>query len=276
MRIRGSTRLLAVVGDPVAHSLSPRMHNAAIAALGLDAVYVALRARGAAFEPLVRGLIAAGAGLNVTVPHKRRAAALLGVASETVRRTGACNTVWAHLGGITGDNTDVAAVRAVATGLLGARPARRALVLGTGGSARAAAVAVAEAWPEAVVEVLSRDAARAGDFLTWAGGAGVRAEPTDGAPVDLVVNATPLGLTPEDAPPLDRERLRDRAPAALLDLVYVRGRTRLVRMARDAGIAAEDGREVLLEQGAASFRHFFDVQPPLAVMRAAVEEALGA
>ena len=276
MRIRGSTRLLAVVGDPVAHSLSPRMHNAAITALGVDAVYVALRAHGDAFEPLLRGLLAAGAGLNVTVPHKRRAAGLLDATSDEVRRTGACNTVWSGPGGITGDNTDVAAVRKVSAALAGGRAVGRALVIGTGGSARAAAVAVADEWPGAVVEVLSRDAARARDFLSWAEGAGVGAVATNGDPVDLVINATPLGLTPADVLPLDREHLRRRAPAAVLDLVYVRGRTRLVQAARDAGIAAEDGRDVLLEQGAASFRHFFGVQPPRAVMRAAVEDALGA
>jgi shikimate dehydrogenase len=276
MRIRGSTRLLAVVGDPVAHSLSPRMHNAAIAALGVDAVYVALRAHGDAFEPLLRGLLAAGAGLNVTVPHKRRAAGLLDVASDEVRRTGACNSVWSGPGGITGDNTDVAAVREVAAALVGEGVVRRALVIGTGGSARAAAVAVADGWPGAVVEVLSRDAARAQDFLSWAEGAGVAAVPSNGDQVDLVINATPLGLAPADVLPLDREHLRRRAPAAVLDLVYVRGRTRFVQAAREAGIAAEDGRDVLLEQGAASFRHFFGLQPPRAVMRAAVEDALGA
>jgi len=264
------------VGDPVAHSLSPRMHNAAITALGVDAVYVALRAHGDAFEPLLRSLLAAGAGLNVTVPHKRRAAGLLDAPSDEVRRTGACNTVWSGPGGITGDNTDVAAVREVSAALAGGRAVGRVLVIGTGGSARAAAVAVADGWPGAVVEVLSRDAARAQDFLSWAEGAGVGAVPSNGDPVDLVINATPLGLTPADVLPLDREHLRRRAPAAVLDLVYVRGRTRFVRAAREAGIAAEDGRDVLLEQGAASFRHFFGVQPPRAVMRAAVEDALGA
>jgi shikimate dehydrogenase len=252
------------------------MHNAAITALGLDAVYVALRAHGDAFEPLLRGLLAAGAGLNVTVPHKRRAAGLLDAPSDQVRRTGACNTVWSGPGGITGDNTDVAAVREVSAALVGDRVVRRALVIGTGGSARAAAVAVADGWPGVVVEVLSRDAARAQDFLSWAEGAGLAAVPSNGDPVDLVINATPLGLTPADVLPLDREHLRRRAPAAVMDLVYVRGHTRFVQAAREAGIAAQDGRNVLLEQGAASFRHFFGVRPPRAVMRAAVEDSLGA
>jgi shikimate dehydrogenase len=276
MRIRGSTRLLAVVGDPVAHSLSPRMHNAAITALGLDAAYLALRVRSEALEPLVRGLLAAGAGLNVTVPHKRTVAAWLELPSSAVARTGACNTVWAGLGGVAGDNTDVGAVRAEAARLLGGRVVRRALVIGTGGSARAAAVAIADAWAGAVVGVLSRDARRGADFLAWAATAGVLAEASDGGTVDLVVNATPLGLSAADPLPLDPAHLKARRPSAVLDLVYARGATRLVRSAREAGIAAEDGRGVLVEQGAAAFRLFFEVEPPLEVMRAAVEDALGA
>ena len=276
MRIRGSTRLLAVVGDPVAHSLSPRMQNAAIAALGLDAVYVALKSCPDTLELVVRGVLAAGGALNVTVPHKRAAPALLDVASATVQRTGACNTVWPGLGGITGDNTDVGAVRTEASRLLAGRPVRRALVLGTGGSARAAAVAVADGWPGACVDVLSRDGARAAAFLAWAASAGVEAEAADGQPADLVVNATPLGLSAGDPLPLDLARLPAMGVAAVLDLVYIRGRTRLVRGAREVGIAAEDGRGVLVEQGAASLRLFFDVEPPREVMRAAVDDALGA
>ena len=274
MRIRGSTRLLAVVGDPVAHSLSPRLHNAALAVLGLDAVYVALRVGADGLAPMVRGLVAAGAGLNVTVPHKRAAAALLDEMTTVVRRTGACNVVWGWTGGLAGDNTDVDAVRAEAARLMAGRPVRRALVLGTGGSARAAAVALSDGWPGCVVAVLSRDARRSREFVAWAEGAEVAAEPADGGAVDLVINATPLGLLASDPLPLDEPSLRHRGAAALLDLVYVRHRTRLVQAARAAGMAAEDGRGVLVAQGAASFRHFTGVEPPLEVMRAAVEGAL--
>jgi len=276
MRIRGSTRLLAVVGDPVAHSLSPRMHNAAIAALGLDAVYVALRTCADTLELVVRGVLATGGALNVTVPHKRAVLALLDEASPVVRRTGACNVVWGGPRGISGDNTDVEAVRSEAARLLADRPVRRALVLGTGGSARAAAVAIADGWAGATVEVLSRDARRTAEFQAWASSAGVRVAPPGEGPVDLVVNATPLGLSAADPLPLDLAHLQARGPAAVLDLVYLRGRTRLVRGAREAGIAAEDGRSVLVEQGAAALRLFFDAQPPREVMRAAVEDALGA
>jgi shikimate dehydrogenase len=275
MRIRGSTRLLAVVGDPVAHSLSPRMHNAALTALGLDAVYVALRTCPDTLELVARGVLATGGAFNVTVPHKRSVLPLLDEATDVVRRTGACNVVWGGLRGISGDNTDVDAVRQEATRLVAGRPVRRALVIGTGGSARAAAVALADGWPACVVEVLSRDARRSRDFVAWAAGAGVAAEPAGEGAVDLVVNATPLGLSGSDPMPLDEPGLRRRGALAVLDLVYVRRRTRFVQAARAAGMAAEDGRGVLIAQGAASFRRFFDVAPPLEVMRAAVEGALG-
>lgn len=274
MRIRGSTRLLAVVGDPVAHSLSPRMQNAAITALGLDAVYVALRTCPDTLELVVRGVLATGGALNVTVPHKRAVLPLLDEPSAMVRRTGACNVVWGGARGISGDNTDVGAVRAEAARLLAGRPVRRALVLGTGGSARAAAVAVADGWPDATVDVLSRDPRRAQEFQAWASSAGVRVEPAAGRSVDLVINATPLGLSTADPLPLDLALLRALGPAAVLDLVYLRGGTRLVRGAREAQVAAEDGRGVLVEQGAAALRIFFDVQPPREVMRATVEDAL--
>src|SRR5512143_1011127 len=180
MRIRARTRLLAVVGAPIAHSLAPRMQNAAIAALGLDAVYVALETCPDTLELVVRGVLATGGAVNVTVPHKRAVVPLLDDPSEVVRRTGACNTVWAGLRGISGENTDVLAIRLEAARLLGGRPMRRALVVGTGGSARAAAAALAEEWPEAPVAILSRDAARAEEFLAWAAGSGIRAEPVGG------------------------------------------------------------------------------------------------
>src|SRR6266699_6346598 len=247
VEVNASTRLLAVIGDPVAHSLSPSMHNAALAAVG-------------------------GAG-NVTVPHKEAAERCVARKTDVCARVGACNTFWTEQGALVGDNTDVAGILA-ALRQLGADGAGSWLLIGTGGAARAVAVAAAAA--KADLHVLSRDAARARDFAAWARGQGTRAEAARGnLEPDIAINATPAGLKDSDPLPLDPESAA-RLHAAL-DLVYAPGGTRWVRSLSAAGVRAQDGREVLVHQGAAAFNRFFPEQEaPLEVMRAAVNRALGA
>ena len=271
MEVSASTRLLAVIGDPVAHSLSPVMHNAAIRALGLDAVYVALDTPAAALPTVLNALGVAGGAGNVTVPHKEAAERCLARKTEVCARVGACNTFWAEHGALVGDNTDVAGIRA-ALAQLGVDGAGSWLVVGTGGAARAVAVAAVEA--HADLHVLSRDAARAHAFVQWARTRGARAEVARGAlEPDLAINATPLGLKETDPLPLDPGRAK-RLRAAL-DLAYARGGTRWVRALQAAGVHAQDGREVLVRQGADAFARFFPGQvAPLAVMRAAGTRAL--
>jgi shikimate dehydrogenase len=273
MEIGGSTRLLAVLGDPVAHSLSPYMHNAACRALGLDAAYVALRVTAPAVPDVLRALAAVGGAGNVTVPHKEAAERSVTRKTDLCARTGACNTFWTEAGGaLVGDNTDVAGIRRALRDL-DVDGAERWLVIGTGGSARAVAVAAADA--KAQLVVASRDAGRAQAFAQWAGGVGVRA--AAGAPdetVDVAINATPLGLRAGDALPAEPATLRARAA---LDLVYAAGGTPWVRALTAGGVRAADGRGVLLHQGAAAFERFFpDHRAPLEVMRAAVTRALSA
>lgn len=273
MEIGGSTRLLAVVGDPVAHSLSPHMQNAACRALGLDAAYVALRVPAGALGGVLGALAAVGAAGNVTVPHKEAAERSVTRKTDLCARTGACNTFWTEAGGLVGDNTDVAGIRQALLDL-DVDGAGRWLVIGTGGSARAVAAAAGGAKAQLLVK--SRDAARARAFADWAGSIGVRAAaaaPGEGA--DVAINATPLGLRPDDPLPVDAAGLR--GTRAALDLVYGAGGTSWVRALRAAGVRAADGRGVLLHQGAAAFSRFFpDQRPPLEVMRAAVARALGA
>jgi shikimate dehydrogenase len=273
VEVSASTRLLAVIGDPVAHSLSPVMQNAALRALGVDAVYVALHTPAPALATVLSALAATGGAGNVTVPHKEAAARCLARQTDLCARVGACNTFWAEAGVLVGDNTDVAGILG-ALRQLGADGGGRWLVLGTGGSARAVAVAAAEAGAE--LHVLSRDAGRAHAFVEWALTRGVRAVAARGAfAPDVAINATPLGLKEADPLPLDPER--SRRLRAALDLVYAPSATRWVRALRGAGVPAEDGREVLVRQGAAAFGRFFpDHVPPLDVMRAAVNRALGA
>jgi len=273
VEVSANTRLLAVIGDPVAHSLSPVMQNAAFRALGLDAVYVGLRVAPAGLPQLLGALAAVGAAGNVTVPHKEAAERCLTRKTDLCARVGACNTFWTEHGTLVGDNTDVAGILACLR-QLGVDGGGRWLVVGTGGAARAVAVAAAETRAE--LHVLSRDAGRARDFAGWARSRGARAEPARGAlEPDVAVNATPLGLKETDPLPLDAGRA-NRLTAAL-DLVYAPGGTRWVRALRAAGVNAQDGREVLVRQGAAAFDRFFPGHAaPVEVMRAAVNRALGA
>ena len=275
MEIGGSTRLLAVLGDPVAHSLSPHMHNAACRALGLDAAYVALRVPAGAIPDVLRALATVGAAGNVTVPHKEAVERSVTRKTDLCARTGACNTFWTEGGGggtLVGDNTDVAGIRHALLDL-DVGGAGRWLVIGTGGSARAVAVAAGAAKAQLLVK--SRDAGRARSFAAWAEGIGVRAAAgAPDEPVDVAINATPLGLRAGDALPAEPATMRARAA---LDLVYAAGGTPWVRSLAAAGVRAADGRSVLLHQGAAAFERFFpDHRPPLEVMRAALTRALGA
>jgi shikimate dehydrogenase len=273
VEISASTRLLAVIGDPVEHSLSPAMHNAACRALGLDAVYVALRVPAAALPGVLTACAAVGAAGNVTVPHKEATERCLTRKTDLCARVGACNTFWSEHGQLVGDNTDVAGVLA-SLRQLGAEGAPRWLLIGTGGAARAVAVAAAEAG--AALYVMSRDAGRAEQFVSWAASRGTDAHPARGdAVADVAINATPLGLKESDPLPLDVERLR--GARAALDLVYAPGETRWVRTLRAASVTAQDGREMLIQQGAAAFSHFFPgAHAPMEVMRAAVAHALRA
>jgi shikimate dehydrogenase len=279
MEIGGNTRLLAVLGDPVAHSLSPRMHNAACRALGLDAAYVALRVPSASLPQVLDALRSVGAAGNVTVPHKEATERHLTRKTDVCARVGACNTFWSEGGELVGDNTDVQGIRAALNdlGVSGGGRDARWLVAGTGGSARAVAVACADAG--GVLRVQSRDRERARAFVRWAESIGARAAAADEEPVDVAINATPLGLRDQDPLPIATALNGSRAPRfrAALDLVYARDGTRWVRAVRAAGIPAQDGRSVLVHQGVAAFARFFPAQPaPVEVMRAAVERALSA
>jgi shikimate dehydrogenase len=266
MEITGATRVFALLGDPVAHSLSPVMYNAAFRALGLDAVYVATRCSGEAIEALMQSLVRQGGGGNVTIPHKAKAAEALVRLGGPVLEV--CNTFWGNGTGVTGAETDSHGILA-ALAELGARDGNWLLV-GTGGSARAALGAAQRVG--ARVAVRSRSPERARELLAVA--RAMNLPEAEAATCDVVINCTPLGLSPSDPLPLEPSRVPARA--AVLDLVYRRGETPWVRALREGGRRAADGRTVLVEQGAVSFEHWFETLPaPREVMRAAVRRALG-
>ena len=264
--------MLAVIGDPVAHSLSPAMHNAAFRALGLDAVYIAVRVPADSLPAFLASQAATGGAGNVTVPHKEAVERSVARKTDVCKRVGACNTYWTENGGLVGDNTDVFGVSAALNKLGVNSSGGRWLVVGTGGSARATAVVAADRG--ATLHVRSRDAARAKDFAAWARAIGVDAHvASQPVEVDVAINATPLGLAGHDPLPVDVNHIPGVTRA--LDLVYAPGETRWVHALRERGITALDGREMLVQQGAAAFERFFpNTRAPTEVMRAAVQRAL--
>lgn len=269
MRIGASSRLLVLIGDPVGHSLSPAMHNAAIATLGLDAVYVALRVESAGVPHVVRAFEAARIAGNVTVPHKLDVARLLIRLTDTAKELEAVNVFWPDGGRLIGDNTDVAGLLDALDAIEGDGPW---LVAGTGGAARAVAAAARQR--DVRLLVRSRAPPRARAFVEWARSIGVGdVRVDDGQTVATAVNATPLGLAPNDRAAIPDDRLA--GARAALDLVYAPGGTAWVRRCRKRGLRAEDGRTMLVAQGARSFERFFpDQVAPRAVMAAVVARAL--
>ncbi|MBI4410367.1 MAG: shikimate dehydrogenase [Gemmatimonadetes bacterium] len=266
------TRLFALLGDPIAHSLSPALQNAAFRASGLDAVYLALRCTAETLPGLLRGIALAGGGGNITVPHKERAVAALDRATDAVHRTGACNTFWSAQDRVWGDNTDIAGFQGALQALVGSAAGARVLLLGAGGGARAALAGLLDAGVAAVV-VLNRSPERAEALRRlFSASANVRAlsqvAHLRGEAFDLVVNATPLGLHEGDALPLELDRVG--RIGAVLDLVYRAGETPWVREARSRGMRAADGLEMLIQQGAAAFERWWGMPAPLHAMRAAL------
>jgi shikimate dehydrogenase len=265
--IDGSTRVFALLGDPVAHSLSPAMQNAAFRALGLRAVYVALRCVTEDVAPVLRALARAGGGGNVTIPHKEAAALAVDRRMEEAGDVGACNVFWSENGVVLGGNTDVEGLLRALEPL--APPATPWLIIGTGGGARAAAVAAARCGTG--VAVSSRSADRATGFARWIAERDIEAaSPRE---CGLVVNATPLGLRADDPLPLDPGMVPQASVA--FDMVYRTGETPWVRAMRAAGCRAADGRGMLVAQGAGALQRWFPgVAAPTEIMRAAVDAAL--
>jgi shikimate dehydrogenase len=273
--IHGATTTVGVIGWPVAHSLSPVIHNAAFAALDLDWVYVPLPVSPGSLADALRGLPALGiAGANVTMPHKTETAALCDERSEDAELLHAVNTiVVAPTGDLVGHNTDAPGFDRFLRRDAGFDPAgSEALVFGAGGAARSCALALARAGLREL-RVATRDPSTARDLV-----AALDPLPTHVAvipfgraaelDVPLVVNATPLGSEGEELP------LPALHPDVLVvDLLYRPAITPLQTAARAARATAFGGLGLLLHQAALSFELWTGQAPPLERMSAA---ALGA
>jgi shikimate dehydrogenase len=270
---------LAVVGHPVSHSRSPAMQTAALEALGLAAEwsYEAIDVEPGGFDARIRDLPDQGyVGVNVTIPHKEAALAIADQASPSAQEIGAANTLSFTGGRIHAENTD-------ATGLVAALPepvdGKKALVMGAGGSARAAVWALAgqgasvSVWnrTDSRADELVRDLAIAGHGTAAEGRlAPVSGEQARTGAFEVIVNCTAIGMRDEDPfehLPLDPERFN--AEILLIDLVYAGSESRLVREARNRSARGIDGLEVLVRQGADSLRIWTASDPPLDAMREA-------
>ena len=283
------TRVAAVVGDPVRHSLSPVMHNAAFRALELDWAYLAFEVRRGSASAALAGMRVLGIdGLSVTMPHKADVAEHVDRLSPTALSLGAVNTVVRHGDVLEGHNTDGAGFVAAVRDDEGFDPeGRRCLVLGAGGAARAVVKALADAGAARVV-VVNRTPARAEAAAELAGSVGRVGTVEEVADAELVVNATPVGMR-SDAPLGAEVRSVDGAvldrpgphPAIVVDpewlgagqlvvdLVYDPPLTPLVEASRARGAAGVNGLGMLVHQAAHAFRLWTGEDPPLAVMSAA-------
>lgn len=284
MLVTGTTQLLGVIGDPVRHSLSPVMHNAALAELGADYVYVAFPIKSADLTAALAGFSAIGVqGFNVTIPHKQSVMKLLAEVSADARAVGAVNTVWQTPQGWKGTNTDVA-------GFIAPLKPRAnwsgstALVLGNGGAARAV-VAGCTQLGFSQIQVFGRNPQKLESFLYSWQDSPLRPPLSvhrweELAPhvsrADLIVNTTPVGMhTTASQTPLDLATLSLAQPETVVyDLIYTPRPTHFLNLAHQQGLTIIDGAEMLVQQGAAALTIWLNQPVPVDTMRQALLDRL--
>lgn len=283
--ITGTTKLLGVIGDPVEHSLSPVMHNAAIAHLGVDYVYLPLPVSAENLETAIAGFAAIGLqGFSITIPHKQAIIPFLSEISAIAAAIGAVNTVWRTPQGWSGTNTDVEGFVAP---LQGQRDWQSAsvVVLGNGGAARAVVAGCAQLGC-ARIQVVGRNQDKLQAFQeSWQNSslsvplsvhrweALSNLLPT----ATLVVNTTPVGMSPKvDASPLSPAEMQYfPAEAIAYDLIYTPSPTRFLQLAQAQGAIAIDGLEMLVQQGAAALELWLQQPVPVDIMRQSLKQKLG-
>jgi shikimate dehydrogenase len=284
MMIQGDTTVYAVLGHPVAHSLSPRMHNAALQEMGLNAVYTAHDVHPEHLLEVLQAMRHMGyGGCNMTVPLKEIAFRGLQDIDESAQHLGAVNTVRFHDHGMTAYNTDgVGFIRSVEEDLGESVKGAQVCIAGVGGSGRAIAISCAEQGA-AGLTLLARKVEKAkqlaseiqmicpgfpvtcstGDTTTW---------PALSREADLVVNATPLGMKEGEESVLPAEAFKP--GQAAYDLIYMTPETAFTRAAREGGARTCNGLGMLLYQGVYALEIWLEREPPVATMRRVLEEAV--
>ena len=265
--VNRQTGIYGVIGDPIGHSLSPLMHNAAFAARSKNAVYLPFHVR-----DLSDFIVAVKAfrilGFSVTIPHKERILRYLDDCDPLAREIGAVNTVVVRGGKLYGYNTDFAGVLCAIERRLNLASSR-ILLLGAGGSARAAAFALALAG--AAVSIWARRPARARSLARAVGGEAIDRREIARQSFDAIVNCTPVGMYPGGGSPLESRELNCRL---VMDLIYRPLRTDLLRRAERRGIETVSGVDMFVAQGAAQWELWTRERAPEGVMRRAVMAAL--
>jgi shikimate dehydrogenase len=283
--INSCTRVYGIIGDPVAHSLSPLMQNRAFVESGLDCCYVPFQVAAAGLPAAVAAVRALDlGGVNVTLPYKERVAEYLDEVDRNAALVGAVNTIVNRDGRLIGYNTDGAGWLASLCDSGFDPVGKKVVLLGAGGAARAVSFVVAQSGIASLAifdVVVSKAGKLAADLAPVAGCTLVAGELAGGtlgvalAEADLLVNASPVGMFPQhDAqPPVDPQQLN--GSTLVYDLVYNPLRTRLIREAEARGCPVLSGAGMLVYQGALAFELWTGHKAPVATMRRALEEALG-
>ena len=269
-------KIYGIIGDPVAHSLSPVMHNAAFEKLGMDAVYLAFRVSKSELEDAIRGAKSLGiSGLNVTIPLKEKALSFVD-AEEVAKKIGAINTIDFSSGTPVGYNTDGIGSLRVLKEIVGEIKGKNVLILGAGGAAKAisfyldtegAKVTIANRTKERAAQLASN--LRNADFI----GLGAELKKHINAS-DILINATSVGMHPnENATLVSADMMHP--DLVVFDIVYNPMETKLLNEAKRAGVKKiVDGVKMLVYQGAASFKIWTKEEPPIKAMEKAVRDAM--
>ncbi|HBB35859.1 MAG TPA: shikimate dehydrogenase [Cyanobacteria bacterium UBA8803] len=286
LQITGKTKLLGVIGDPIEHSLSPVMHNAAIAHLGVDYVYLPFHIRKEELEVAIAGFAAIGVdGFSITIPHKQAIIPLLSEVSDIARSVGAVNTVWRTDPGWRGTNTDVAGFIAPLQAQNRDWSKTTAVILGCGGAARAVVVGCYELGCRNI-HVLGRNQQKLTEFQeSWVSSpvkVTLKVHPWERLPqlisqANLLVNTTPVGMSPKiEESPVDVEVMQKLTEGAIAyDLIYTPNPTQFLQQAAQQGAIAIDGLEMLVQQGAAALEIWLGQTPPVDIMRRSLQQHLG-
>ncbi len=284
--ITGKTKLLGIIGDPVEHSLSPVMHNAAIAHLGLDYIYVPFPVKQGDLAQAIAGFTAVNlVGFSITIPHKQEIIPLLSEISDDAANIGAVNTVWRTASGWKGTNTDVVGFIAPLKTMTHDWTQMTPVILGNGGAARAVIAGLTNLGCQEI-HVVGRNPDKLARFYqSWSHAPNITSRlkihnwddlTSLIAAADLLVNTTPVGMSPHvDASPVEESLMRRlKKEAIAYDLIYTPNPTQFLELAQAQGVTAIDGLEMLVQQGVAALEIWLQQPVPIEVMRNSLKDCL--